>query len=67
MSAAPTRSPLAAAAQRTGSRASVFGGYALGAALMLFAALVAARYAVNAERNPLERVAPPLSLNQPPL
>jgi MFS family permease len=51
----------------TGSRTSVFGGYAVGAALMLFAALVAARYAVRAERASLERVAPPLSLNQPPL
>ena len=51
----------------SGSRSSVFGGYAAGAALMLLAAVVAARYAVNAERNPLERVAPPLSVNQPPL
>jgi MFS family permease len=51
----------------TGSRASVFGGYAVGAALMLFAGFVAARFAVNAERSPLERVAPPLSVNQPPL
>lgn len=39
----------------------------VGAALMLFAALVAARFAVNAERASLERVAPPLSVNQPPL
>ena len=50
----------------TGSRTSVFAGYAVGAALMLFAALVAARFAVNAERAPLERVAPPLSVTQPP-
>jgi MFS family permease len=45
----------------SGSRASVFAGYGFGAALMLVAALVAARYAVAAERKPLEEVARPLS------
>jgi MFS family permease len=45
----------------TGSRWSVFGGYALGAALMLIAAFVAGRYAVAAERRPLESVARPLA------
>lgn len=45
----------------TGSRDSVFAGYLLGAALMLGAALVAWRYAVAAERQPLELVARPLA------
>ena len=45
----------------TGSRQSVFAGYALGAALMLAAALVAARWGVAAERRPLEQVAKPLA------
>jgi MFS family permease len=45
----------------TGSRWSVFGGYLLGAALMIGAALVAARWAVAAERKPLEAVARPLA------
>jgi MFS family permease len=45
----------------TGSRWSVFAGYLLGAALMLAAAIVAARYAVAAERKPLESVARPLA------
>jgi len=44
----------------TGSRANVFAGYALGAALVLAAAAVAWRYAVDAECKPLEHVAPPL-------
>jgi len=46
----------------TGSRASVFGGYLFGAALMIAAAVVAALYAVAAERKPLEAVARPLAL-----
>ena len=46
----------------TGSRKSVFGGYLLGATLMIVAALVAARFGVAAERKPLESVAPPLSI-----
>jgi len=45
----------------TGSRASVFGGYLFGAALMIVAALVAGRWAVAAERKPLESVARPLA------
>jgi MFS family permease len=45
----------------TGSRASVFGGYLLGAALMLAAAVVAWRYCVAAERKSLESVARPLA------
>jgi MFS family permease len=45
----------------TGSRWSVFGGYLLGSALMLVAAVVAARWGVAAERKPLEAVAPPLA------
>jgi MFS family permease len=45
----------------TGSRKNVFGGYLLGAALMIVAAAIAARFAVAAERRPLESVAPPLS------
>ena len=45
----------------TGSRWSVLWGYLLGAALMLAAAAVAARYAVAAERKPLEEVARPLA------
>jgi MFS family permease len=46
----------------TGSRWSVFGGYLLGAALMILAALIAARFCVPAERKSLEAVAPPLSV-----
>jgi len=45
----------------TGSRASVFAGYLLGAALMLVAAAVGWRYAVAAERRTLESVAQPLA------
>src|SRR5206468_12142171 len=45
----------------SGSRWSVFGGYLIGAALMIAAALIAARYAVAAERKPLEQVARPLA------
>jgi MFS family permease len=44
----------------TGDRANVFVGYAIGAALVVLAAGVAWRYAVDAERKPLEEVAPPL-------
>jgi MFS family permease len=46
----------------TGSRNSVFGGYLFGAALMVGAAIVAWRYAVAAERQPLESVARPLAV-----
>jgi MFS family permease len=45
----------------TGSRWSVLWGYLLGAALMLAGAAVATRYAVAAERKPLEQVARPLA------
>lgn len=45
----------------TGSRGSVFAGYLLGAVLMLGAAFVAARFAIRAERQPLESVARPLN------
>jgi hypothetical protein len=45
----------------TGSRFSLFGGYLLGASLMLVAAAIAGRYGVAAEHRPLEAVAPPLS------
>jgi MFS family permease len=45
----------------TGSRWSVFGGYLFGAALMIAAAVVAFRYAVPAERKPLEAVCRPLA------
>jgi MFS family permease len=45
----------------SGSRSSVFWGYAGAAVLMLGAAVVAALFAVQAERRPLEEVATPLS------
>ncbi len=45
----------------TGSRNSVFAGYLLGSALMIAAAVIARRYAVAAERRPLETVARPLA------
>ena len=45
----------------TGSRASVFGGYLLGAVLMVIGGLVAWKWGVDAERKPLEQVARPLT------
>jgi len=45
----------------TGSRASVFGGYLLGAALMVAAGGVEWLWGVDAERKPLEAVAQPLT------
>jgi MFS family permease len=45
----------------TGSRASLFGGYLLGAVLMVLAAAVMWRWGVAAERKPLEQVARPLA------
>jgi MFS family permease len=45
----------------TGSRMSIFYGYLLGGVLMMVAAIVAGYLAANAERRPLEEVAPPLS------
>jgi MFS family permease len=44
----------------TGSRTNVFIGYAIGAVLVIVAGAIAWRWAVNAERKPLEEVAPPL-------
>ena len=46
---------------QSGSRDSVFVGYLAGSLLMILAALIAGRWAVAAERKPLERVAPPLA------
>jgi hypothetical protein len=45
----------------TGSRGNLFWGYLIGGALMLFAAIVELAIGVDAERKPLEHVAPPLS------
>ncbi|MBS0247691.1 MAG: MFS transporter [Proteobacteria bacterium] len=45
----------------TGSRVSVFGGYLLGAVLMILGGLVAWRWGIAAERKPLETVARPLT------
>ena len=45
----------------TGSRMSLFGGYLLGAVLMIAAGLIAALLRVPAERKPLEQVARPLA------
>jgi MFS family permease len=45
----------------TGSRGSVFAGYLFGAVLMLGAAVIAARFAIRAERQPLETIARPLT------
>lgn len=44
----------------TGSRGAVAVGYAIGAVLVVIAGVLAWRYAVDAERKPLEEVAPPL-------
>jgi MFS family permease len=44
----------------SGSRGQVFAGYVLGSVLMIGAALLARAWAVDAERKPLEDVAPPL-------
>jgi MFS family permease len=46
----------------SGSRNSVFAGYLLGAFLMIAAAAIGWRYAVAAERQPLESVARPLAV-----
>jgi MFS family permease len=45
----------------TGSRWSVYGGYLLGSALMVAAAMIAARWGIAAERRPLESVSRPLA------
>jgi MFS family permease len=49
----------------SGSRANVFAGYLFGAVLVVIAAGVAWRWAVAAERRPLEEVAPPLGMDPP--
>jgi MFS family permease len=46
----------------TGSRTSVFAGYLLGSVLMVAAAVIAWRYCIAAERQPLESVARPLAV-----
>ncbi len=46
----------------TGSHGAVAVGYAIGAALVIAAGLIAWRYAVDAERKPLEEVAAPLGV-----
>ena len=48
----------------SGSRAEILGGYLLGAALMVVAALVELKLGINAERRPLEDVATPLSAHR---
>jgi MFS family permease len=45
----------------TGSREAVFAGYAIGAALVIGAAAVAAWLGVDAERRALEDIAPPMT------
>jgi MFS family permease len=45
----------------TGSRLFIFYGYLAAAGLMLVAAVVAARFGIDAEQKPLESIAPPLS------
>jgi len=45
----------------TGSRTSLFGGYLLGAVLMIFGGCVAWLWGTDAERKPLEAVARPLT------
>jgi MFS family permease len=48
----------------SGSRANVFIGYAVGAGLVLVAAAIAWRYAVDAEGRSLEHIAPPLGAEE---
>jgi hypothetical protein len=57
-SLSPDRPPLS---QGAGSRMSVFGGYRLGAVLMVLGGSVAWRWGIAAERKPLEAVARPLT------
>jgi MFS family permease len=45
----------------SGRPAEVAGGYAFAAALVIAAGLIALRFAVDAERRPLEDIAPPLT------
>ena len=44
----------------TGSRGAVAVGYGIGAALVIVAGVMALRFGVDAERRPLEDIAPPL-------
>jgi len=48
----------------SGSRGAVAAGYGIGAALVVIAGLLALRFGVDAERRPLEEVAPPLSFDE---
>ncbi|MFS8976380.1 MFS transporter [Cupriavidus necator] len=45
----------------SGSREAVAVGYGIGAALVIVAGLLALRFGIDAERRPLEHVAPPLA------
>lgn len=47
----------------SGSREAVAAGYAFGAALVIVAGLLALRYGIDAERRPLEHIAPPLGVD----
>jgi MFS family permease len=49
----------------TQSRAAVFGGYAVGAVLVLIAASIAFVLGIDAERKPLETITPPLNASGP--
>jgi MFS family permease len=49
----------------SGDRGEVFGGYALGASLMIVAAIVASKLGVAAERRSLEHVTRPLGWSDP--
>jgi len=48
----------------SGDRLQVFEGYAVGAVLVIAAAAIALRWGVDAERKPLEEIAPPLALDE---
>ena len=58
--------PLFGAMIESGSRSALFGAYAFAAALVCAAAVVAAFLGVDAERQALETVAPPLGAAEPP-
>ncbi|MGH8786322.1 MAG: MFS transporter [Cupriavidus necator] len=45
----------------SGSREAVAAGYGFGAVLMIVAGLLALRFGIDAERRPLEQIAPPLA------
>jgi hypothetical protein len=47
----------------TGNTWAVAGGYMLGSALMLAAAVMEAKFGIDAENRPLEQIADPLSSN----